>query len=94
MEADFLVSNNKCHLEFQFKFVDNQRGLSENCYNLKKTFAFMPNRLSGFVRKCQNNPTNNSGTLTKGQIISKAILKFSFEPKIDRKYYSISALGL
>ena len=37
MEDDFIVSNNKCHLEFQFKFVDNQRGLSENCYNLKKT---------------------------------------------------------
>ena len=37
MEDDFIVSNNKCHLEFQFKFVDNQRGLSENGCNLKKT---------------------------------------------------------
>ena len=33
-------------------------------------------------------------TLLKGQIISKQILKFSFEPKIERKYFSISALGL
>ena len=33
-------------------------------------------------------------TLAEGQIISKAILKFSFESKIERKYSSIYALGL
>ena len=29
---------------------------------------------------------------TKGHLISKAILKFSLEPKTDQKYFSISAL--
>ena len=30
----------------------------------------------------------------KGQVISKANLKFSFEPNIERKYFSISTIGL
>ena len=41
---------------------------------------------------CQN--LEGGGSTPKGQIISKANLKFSFEPKIERQYFSISALGL
>jgi hypothetical protein len=40
-----------------------------------------------------NGEQSKIGHHFKGQLISKANLNFSFEPKTDRMYFSISALA-
>ena len=49
----------------------------------------------GNVGQCAKVPkaTPSPPGYAKGQLISKQILKFSFEPKNQRKYFCISALA-
>ena len=51
-------------------------------------------KVLGLLVGCKENEDFLKTLTPKGQIISKANFEFSFEPKIERKYFSISALGL
>ena len=57
--------------------------------------------LPGVSRKCiscliwslDSFSIHSLAALAKGQLISKQVLKFSFEPKKEQKYFCISALA-